>query len=56
MKELYVLGLCHRRDVASLRSLRAAHLPMLRAMQHGAMEVIERVYGVPADQARAGRT
>ena len=31
-RDLYCLGLCHRRDVRSLRDLRGEHLPMLRAM------------------------
>ena len=52
-RDMYVLGLCHRRDVASLRDLRAAHLPMLRAMRDAAHTTIGEVYGVAADQVRA---
>ncbi len=53
VRELYVLGLCHRGDVQSLRDLRARHLPMLRAMRDAALATIQRVYGLPADQVRA---
>jgi m7GpppX diphosphatase len=52
VRDLYVLGLCNRRDVASLRDLRAAHLPMLRGLRAAALAAIQRTYGVPPDQAR----
>ena len=52
VRDLYVLGLCHRRDVASLRDLRAKHLPMLRAMRDVGLATIERTYGVPADKVK----
>lgn len=30
--DLYCLGICHRRDIRTIRDLRATHLPMLRAL------------------------
>jgi m7GpppX diphosphatase len=53
--DLYLLGLCHRRDVASLRDLRAHHLPMLRGMRDAALALIQSVYGLPPDQVRKPR-
>jgi m7GpppX diphosphatase len=50
--DLYCLGLCQRRDVRSLRDLRAEHLPMLRAMLRVARDVIARVYGVHEEDMR----
>lgn len=40
-RDLYCLGLCHRRDVRSLRDLRGEHLPMLRAMAETCRRVIK---------------
>lgn len=45
--ELYCLGLCHRRDVRSLRDLRGEHLPMLRAMLRKGRLIAAETYGVP---------
>lgn len=53
VRDLYVLSLCHRRDVASLRDLRAKHLPMLRAMRDEGLAAIERVYGLHRDSVKA---
>jgi m7GpppX diphosphatase len=52
VRDMYLLGLCHRRDVASLRDLRAKHLPMLRAMRDVGLATIERVYGVQANRVK----
>lgn len=51
-RELYCLGLCHRKDVRSLRDLRAAHLPMLRAMARKGREVIKNTYGLANESLR----
>jgi len=51
-RELYCLGLCHRKDVRSLRDLRAAHLPMLRAMARKGREVIKNTYGLADESLR----
>lgn len=45
-RDLYCLGLCHRRDVRSLRDLRGEHLPMLRAMAETGRRVIRETYGL----------
>ena len=50
--ELYCLGLCHRRDVRSLRDLRGEHLPMLRAMLRKGREIAAETYGVPTESLR----
>ena len=52
VRDLYCLGLCHRRDMASLRDLRARHLPMLHAMRDQGLATLERVYGVAADRVK----
>lgn len=51
-RELYCLGLSHRKDVRSLRDLRAAHLPMLRAMAEKGREVIKNTYGLANESLR----
>ena len=38
-QNLYCIGLCHRRDVRSLRDLRAEHLPLLRNMRAKGLKV-----------------
>ncbi len=53
VKDLYVLGLVHARDVASIRDLRGRHLPLLRAMRDGALQTIQQTYGLAPHQARA---
>lgn len=52
VKDLYCLAICHRRDVRSLRDLRACHLPLLRHILDEGCRVIEAVYGVPVDELR----
>jgi len=50
--DLYCLAICHRRDIRSLRDLRAHHLPLLRHMLREGQRVIEAVYGVRAHELR----
>ena len=45
--EMYMLGLCHTKEVRSLRDLRAVHLPMLRNMLAKGTEIASATYGVP---------
>jgi m7GpppX diphosphatase len=52
VKDLYCLGLVRSR-IASIRDLRARHLPLLRAMREQGLSVINGVYGVPHHQIRA---
>ena len=52
VQDLYCLAICHRRDLRSLRDLRARHLPLLRHILHEGCRVIEAVYGVPVDELR----
>ena len=53
VKDLYCLGLLHRRDVRSIRDLRGEHLPMLRALRAGALGAIHTTYGLPEHSIRA---
>ncbi|CAN0148767.1 unnamed protein product, partial [Hapterophycus canaliculatus] len=50
--ELYCLAICHRRDIRTLRDVRAEHVPMLKEMYRRGIETIEAVYGVPEEQLR----
>ena len=49
---LYCLAIAHRKDVRSLRDLRAEHLPMLRNLLNGGTRAIEAKYGVPRHKLR----
>lgn len=51
-KDLYCLAICHRRDVRSLRDLRARHAPMLLHILDEGCRVIEDIYGVRRDELR----
>jgi m7GpppX diphosphatase len=51
-RDLYCLGLCIRRDVRSLRDLRAEHVTMLEDMLRTGRETIERVYGLTPEECR----
>ena len=53
VKDLYCLGLLHRRDVRSIRDLRGEHLPMLRALRARALDAIHTTYGLPEHSIRA---
>jgi len=53
VRDLYCLAVVHRRDVASIRDLRAEHLPLLRVIRSEGMATIASVYGLPANQVRA---
>jgi m7GpppX diphosphatase len=50
---MYCVAICHRRDIPSLRELRAEHLPLLRNMRDQGLAAIQRRYGIPGGQVRA---
>jgi m7GpppX diphosphatase len=50
--DLYCLGIIKAEGVASLRDVRAKHVPTLEAMLGEGVDAIERTYGVPRDQIR----
>ncbi|GFR52245.1 hypothetical protein Agub_g14779, partial [Astrephomene gubernaculifera] len=50
--QLYCLALVHRRDLPSLRSLDASHLPLLRNVRHKGCKAIKERYGVPRSSLR----
>ena len=52
VRDLYCLAICHRRDVASMRDLRAKHLPLLRHILAEGSRVIHETYGVRVDELR----
>jgi m7GpppX diphosphatase len=52
-EQMYCVAICHRRDVASLRELRAQHLPLLRNMRDKGLAAIQGRYGIPPGQVRA---
>ena len=52
VRDLYCLAICHRRDVRSLRDLRAEHLPLLRNILHRGSAVIQATYGLAPEQLR----
>ena len=52
VEDLYCLGIVKEKGIASLRDLRAEHLPMLKSMQQQGLDAIENVYGVKSDQIR----
>lgn len=49
---LYLLAIVHRRNIRSLRDLRAADLPLLRNILHRGSAAIAERYGVAAHQLR----
>jgi len=52
VEDLYCLGIVKEKGIASLRDLRAEHLPMLKSMQQQGLDAIEKIYGVESDQIR----
>jgi len=50
---LYCLALVHQRDLASLRSLRGEHLPLLRALREQCLAAIQARYGLVPGAVRA---
>ncbi|XP_014668403.1 PREDICTED: m7GpppX diphosphatase-like [Priapulus caudatus] len=52
MENMYMLAICHRRDVLSLRDLTEEHLPMLRNILSKGLNAIKEAYGVNEDQVK----
>jgi len=52
VEDLYCLGIVKEKGIASLRDLRAEHLPMLKSMLQQGLDAIEKIYGVESDQIR----
>ncbi|XP_037077165.1 LOW QUALITY PROTEIN: m7GpppX diphosphatase-like [Pollicipes pollicipes] len=52
LETLYLVAIVRRRDLRSLRDLRAEHLPLLRNIWTKGTEAIKEKYGVPAWQLR----
>ncbi|XP_032954131.1 m7GpppX diphosphatase isoform X1 [Rhinolophus ferrumequinum] len=52
LDDLYLIAICHRRGIRSLRDLTAEHLPLLRNILREGQEAILQRYQVPADRLR----
>ncbi|ELK09768.1 Scavenger mRNA-decapping enzyme DcpS [Pteropus alecto] len=52
LDDLYLIAICHRRGIRSLRDLTAEHLPLLRNILCEGQEAILRRYQVKADRLR----
>ncbi|XP_007539483.1 m7GpppX diphosphatase [Erinaceus europaeus] len=52
LDDLYLIAICHRRAIKSLRDLTPEHLPLLRNILQEGQEAIMKRYQVPADRLR----
>ncbi|KAJ3091837.1 hypothetical protein HK102_013220 [Quaeritorhiza haematococci] len=52
LQSLYLLALCRRRDIASLRDLTASHLPLLHNMRTKIATAVEQKYGIKPQELR----
>ena len=52
MEALYCLAIVHRKDLRSLRDLRAEHVPLLRNVYAKGCAAIQERFGVPASKLR----
>ncbi|XP_045339366.1 m7GpppX diphosphatase isoform X3 [Leopardus geoffroyi] len=53
LDDLYLIAICHRRGIRSLRDLTPEHLPLLRNILREGQEAILQRYGVKGDRLRA---
>lgn len=49
---LYLLAICHRKNIRSLRDLDASHVPMLESIRDRSLDAIEKKFGVRKSQVR----
>jgi len=49
LKALYCVGICHKRGIATVRDLTAAHIPLLQNMASKGRQWIVAKYGVRAE-------
>jgi m7GpppX diphosphatase len=49
---LYLLAICKRKDISSLRDFTAEHLPLLKRMQHEIPAVIQAKWGISTNKLR----
>ncbi|CAN7937107.1 unnamed protein product [Ixodes hexagonus] len=52
-ENLYVLAICHRHGVRSIRDLTQEHLPLLRNIRDRVFEALKDKFGVPSQRLRA---
>lgn len=53
MENLYVLAICHRRGIRSLRDLNQDHVPLLRNIRDKVYDALRDKFGVPRQRLRA---
>ncbi|XP_033121717.1 m7GpppX diphosphatase-like [Anneissia japonica] len=52
VENLYLIAICHRRDLMSLRDLNDDHLPLLKNIQQKCIKAVEEKFSVPPRQLR----
>ncbi|XP_043936747.1 m7GpppX diphosphatase [Protopterus annectens] len=52
MDDLYLIAICHRRDLKSLRDLTSDHIPLLKNILQEGREAIQRKYNMRENQLR----
>ena len=52
LSSLYLLAICKRKDLGSLRDFTAEHLPLLKRMQSEIPSIIQAKWGLPAEKLR----
>ncbi|XP_068217304.1 m7GpppX diphosphatase isoform X2 [Palaemon carinicauda] len=52
IENLYLQAIVHRRDITSIRDLRACHIPLLKNVLNKGTEAIEKKYGIPSYKQR----
>ncbi|XP_041098438.1 m7GpppX diphosphatase [Polyodon spathula] len=52
LDDLYLIAICHRRGIKSLRELTSDHLPLLQNIQQDGQAAIMKRYGVPSHRLR----
>ncbi|CAL1287877.1 unnamed protein product [Larinioides sclopetarius] len=49
---VYLIAICHTKDVKSLRDLNASHLPLLKNIRKKALDAILKKYNIPSEKLR----
>lgn len=53
VEDLYLMAVCHARNLKSIRDLNATHLPLLKNMYNKSMETIKSKYNINREHIRA---
>ncbi|KAF8776784.1 m7GpppX diphosphatase-like [Argiope bruennichi] len=49
---IYLIAICHTRDIKSIRDLNASHLPLLKNIRRKALDAILKKYNIPSEKLR----